>query len=1731
MDESNRRNLITTRAVAKASLTRLAKFIKEYNSDSETQPILVRLQELPKIRDKFEGAQTQLELFEDFELHADDREHFETMYFDVEARMNTLLSSTGNNACRSQGQHSNSSPTTSRRTIKLPTIRLPSFSGDVTQFRHFHDTFVSLIVNNESLDNIQRFHYLLSSLSGEAHSIIANIPVTSANFQGAFETICTRYNNPRLIASAHVNQLLNLPHANKASASELRALLSQTMSNLNAIKALDLSVPLEELLISQLILEKTEISIRREYESTLDPKAFPTLQQLYEFLETKCKSIEIVNSSRSLSLNDKTYHRTHDPSTRNQKTAVRQSYISTNSRCVYCKQAHTLYKCQGFIELAVADRSEFVKRKGLCFNCLKDGHKVTQCKSGGCRTCGNWHHTLIHKDDLLLSEPDHRQQEVAGKKGGGQCLKNSANSASYCSLKVSHSKQILLSTAIVQIEDRNGKLQLCRALLDSGSQSCFISEACAQRLKLRRESKRIPIQGIGDTVSETKHIVSLKISSSYSNFTLSVDCFVLPKVTDNLPEHIIQCSNWNLPTYVQLADPTFYQPGKIDLLLGAEVVSHIQRPGKLVKDFNYPVLQETELGWVLYGRYEDASCSNTSRRPALSCFAKTDTNIERQLRKFWEVEELDQTPRTREENECEEHFVKHTTRDSSGRFMVRLPFRENPQKLGDSHQMAAKRFYLLERRMNRNHSLKQDYINFMDEYQDLDHMEPVPPTAHSAYYMPHHAVVKDSSSTTKTRVVFDCSAKSSNGISLNDLLLVGPTIQQDLCSIIARFRTHSIAFTADIAKMYRQIQVDPRDLTYQRILWRRNPTDSLQKYQLKTVTYGMASAPFLATRCLQQLAEDEIQVYPKEAGILMNDFYVDDCMSGCATVAEALQAQQNLVKLLHKGGFSLRKWCSNSSQLLENIAPELRESQLPLRLDSEVDIRTLGLLWHPGTDSFQIVNNKYLAFHNSPFTKRLVLSIISSIFDPLGLISPVVILCKMFLQRLWQENLTWDEVLSLELIQLWQNMYDRLPMIDNIRISRRILADGPLTDIQLHGFCDASEKAYGSCIYIRSTNEQGSTTVKLLCSKSRVSPLKKLSLPRLELCGALLLARLYKRMVKALNLKISNVYLWTDSTIVLAWLSAPSTRWKTFVGNRVSEIQDATANAEWRHVISRDNPADLISRGMLADFLMDNQFWWEGPSWLLHHPASWPKLCDVPANPEIPEEKQIIACHVLVNKQDDITTRFSRLRKLQRVVAYCFRFMNNCRKPLSERITGDLSLQELQLGLHQSIKMAQRFAYATEIHQLEHNKPLHNASKLKTLNPILDNEHLLRVGGRLQNSDLNFDEKHQIILPQRHHLTKLIIEHEHQRMLHASCQLLLSSLRQQYWIVNGRTVVRHILHQCITCQKLKAETAHQLMGQLPRPRVNAARPFLNCGVDFTGPFYIRSGSRRSKTKDKCYVAIFVCLAVKAIHLEVVSNLSSQAFLAALRRFVSRRGRCQNIYSDNGLNFVGVERELRELQEFFKSNQLSRDLRNFSDLEGITWHFIPPRAPHFGGIWEAGVKSFKYHLRRTMGVMILTLEELTTLTCQIEACLNSRPLIPLSSDPSDPEVLTPGHYLIGQAITSIPQPDLGNAKLSLLSRWETLQHQLQLFWRRWSSDYLHHLQQRSKWTLACPSVKPGALVIVKEDNLPPLSWKLAVIEEVHPGPDELVRVVTVRTPHGLYKRPITKLCLLPEESEL
>jgi hypothetical protein len=616
-------------------------------------------------------------------------------------------------------------------------------------------------------------------------------------------------------------------------------------------------------------------------------------------------------------------------------------------------------------------------------------------------------------------------------------------------------------------------------------------------------------------------------------------------------------------------------------------------------------------------------------------------------------------------------------------------------------------------------------------------------------------------------------------------------------------------------------------------------------------------------------------------------------------------------------------------------------------------------------------------------------------------------------------------------------------------------------------------------------------------------------------------------------MEIDNCYFWSDSMITLAWIRGDPHRWKTFVSNRVTQIQEIVDPERWYHIESSQNPADVISRGLNPDQLLSCQLWWEGPSFLMQSKQFWPNSKPDSLS-EVPEAKEryLVALKVSLSFELDLFERYSSLLKLQRITAYILRFIKNCKLSATDR-TGKpiLTVAEIKSAMIVLIKIVQMQAFSQEIALLTKQKPLQTTSRLICLNPFIDSDGILRVGGRISHSKVSYNQKHQIILPNNHSFSTLLVRNEHNRLGHAGIQAVMASLRLDYWLLNCKSFVKKIIRKCVVCFRSKPSIITNKMGDLPEPRVLPSRPFTNVGLDYAGPLQIKLGKGRGRVKTtKAYICIFVCMAIKAVHIELVCDLTTDSFLNALKRFIARRGLCCNIYSDNATNFVGANKQLKEFYQFLTSDELQQEIHNYSSRNLIQWNFIPPRAPNFGGLWEAAVKSTKFHLIRILGSALLTYDEMNTCLSQIESILNSRPLTPLSTDPNDLQPLTPSHFLIGEPLTSFPQENLTNLRQNRLSRYQLVTQLVQHFWQRWNREYLSTLQQRTKWQQEHPQVmKRNAVVVIHEDNTPPFKWPLGLIVDVHPGKDGIVRVISVKIGDKVFKRPVTKVSLLPFEN--
>ncbi|XP_031351735.1 uncharacterized protein LOC116177021 [Photinus pyralis] len=1562
----------------KVAVTRISETytlaIKSQTDSSQHNLFKIKYDSLEEVYTSFNELHNEvIGLIDEKEFEAQDviRKSTDEFYFKTKEIFNKLFPSKEN--------HSLVSINSQDEKIKLPKITIPVFDGTMLKWPTFYDLFSALVHNNSSLANIHKFQYLISFVQGEPLNLIKSIQTTDANYLIAFNTLVNRYQNKRILAASYWHEIYNVPSMKTSSYKDLRNLLDVFTENLSALQVLEFPVQHWCFILFNLLLQKLDSATRTAFEVKYTEKDIPTYKDLKEFLEKQCKALESVQFVTSQS-NSSSPGKFSKPSNSvkpsfsktpvtsallvNQNAPPKNLPLKNNSNqnqaarnnsqnCKLCNQmAHPLAQCPEFISKTPSERFSFVKQNRVCINCLRYNHLLKDCTSSfNCRVCRYRHHTMMHlpqtvetnrtnaQSDAFINSSSHSinaqsspQPSKTNANISAQSLHNQSNLSSvqastsqpenqvqnYCTSLANAFTQstVLLSTTRVEILDSKGNYQIVRVVLDSGSQANFISQKCLSQLGLTKKRFSIPVQGLNGARACTNGVASCSIRPvGQTQPTFCFDVLVLPNLCTEMPSHIINTNSWSHISNLKLGDDRFHIPAPVDLLLGAEAFAHILKEGRVLGQPGQPTALETVFGWVLLGKTQEVLTPSVHLQTYFSSF---DSSLDSDIRKFWELEAIAAKPQIApEEEKCEEIYRKTVSRDPSGRFIVSLPFRHSEPDLGDTFTMAYRSFKSLETRLIKNPELYNLYSEFMRNYLENGHMTLIasdePKPIHSCY-LPHHGVIKVEKTTSKVRVVFNASAKGSKGISLNDTLLPGPKLQADLSGILVKFRVFPIIFLADIKQMYLQIQLTPEHRDYQRLIWRFNPNDPIKQYRLNTVTFGVTSSPYLAIRTLKELAKQERSKYPNAADILLNNTFMDDICAGSDSLESALALQKEIIALLKAGGFELRKWASNHFKLLSSLAAA--DCQVPVSFDREVssNIKVLGLLYNPSVDKFSFSHSP----SNKPPTKRNILSEIARIFDPLGFLSPVTFLAKHIMQRLWISGIGWDEIPAKPICDIWVQFKLELPRLSQISLPRFIFAE-KLQRCQLLGFCDASEKGYACAVYLRIELPNDTVKSSLIIAKSRVAPLKTVSLPRLELLGAALLAELLKFIIDLLSklISINEVLAFTDSQVVLAWLSSSPHKWKTFVANRVSQVQETIPTVPWYHISSGENPVDCASRGLTPSNLINHPLWFQGPPWILLPRAEWDLVpmdgSNLGKSVALSEQKTCTFAVTLdPNPLDCLVTKFSSILKIQHIIGYVLRFTSNT-KAKSRDHWGVLTEIENQNALRILIRHVQSCSFSDVISQLRTQALI--PKPFRKLAVFLDADGCLRVGGRLKHSDLSFDAKHPYLLPRNHRLTHLLIENMHRKHLHVGLNTVHYLLRQQFWILSARRAIQKVLSQCVKCFRVKPKTFTPLMGDLPSFRICQLKCFSQVALDYAGPLKITMGRHRGAKVMKAYVCIFVCCTTKAIHIELVSDLTSDAFIAAFRRFVARRGKCTNIFSDCGTNFVGARNQLEKLSQF------------------------------------------------------------------------------------------------------------------------------------------------------------------------------------------------------------------------
>ena len=1615
--------------------------------------------------------------------------------------------------------------------VKLPKLTIQPFKGELTAWTTFWDAYEVAIHSNRSLSDIERFNYLRSLLQGPALDAITGLTLTAANYREAVEVLSKRFGNKQRIIDKHMEALLSLDAVpSDTNLKALRHLYDAIESQVRGLKSMGVTPETYGSLLSSVVVAKIPPEIRLIISRKIgdgDRK----LDDLMAIL------LDEVQARERAAASDVSPVKSRERSGRNHSTAA-ALLASTGGgplACYYCQQPHLASACKSVT--AVEERKRILREAGRCFVCLRRGHVVRQCTSRGrCSHCRGRHHGSICGNQKPAEgeakPPDSREgAPVKTNPSGTNPAAAPFKPDTSTTLWTNSSQAVLLQTAkAAGFNPANPKRSgHVRVVFDTGSQRSYVTEHVARNLSLVEEGEQpLTILTFGSNREQTRvcKFVTMGLASR-DGMTKQLRLFVVPTICEPIAcQPISFCqSDFSHLAGIDLADASDGNESmKVDILIGSDQYWELVT-GETRRGDTGPVAIRTMFGWVLSGptsrHVADAAAAclvtHTLRVDGLS---RESQVLDDRLRSFWDLESFGIIDAT---NAVHDEFTT-TVQQVEGRYEVQLPWREGHPVLHDNYQLSLKRLHGLMKRLKQDPAILHEYDATIKSQMQQGIVEIVKCTdepPERVHYLPHHAVVRRNKETTKVRVVYDASARA-DGPSLNECLHVGPKLNQKILDVLLRFRVHRVAIVADIEKAFLMVSVAKKDRDVLRFLWFKDACTEHQdliELRFSRVVFGVSSSPFLLNATIQHHLQKYETEYPDLVGRLRRSLYVDDLATGAESEEQAYEMFVSAKEIMKEAGFNLRKFYTNSRMFQARVNPidclepvedrrplateELEESYASLTLGSGQRLRqgeqkVLGVRWDTSSDQllFNLEEIASTAKVLTP-TKRTIVSLVGSFYDPLGYLAPVVVHFKIFLRQLCKAKLDWDQPLPPELLKEWMVLSQSLQYTQPSSITRGYLSglQGEPISYTLCGFCDASEKAYAGVVYLL-VETRSYQSVKFVAAKTRVAPLQSQTIPRLELLSAVLLARLLSAVTQSLQseLQLCPPHCYTDSTVSLCWIKGINKTWKVFVQNRVNEIRKLTPPDCWRHCPGKDNPADIPSRGLTPLELSVSTLWQNGPPWL---GEGEPRECDGEEDIHLPEEcvaelkgKDQQLAHGLLTT--DSAARLSRVidcerfESLDRLIATTALVLRFCRILLSrvrahETVaTHDLDGEAERLWISE----CQRTVVADK----------NFAHWQKQFDLFQDESGVWRCRGRIQNAAVPYSTKHPVLLPRNHHLTALLVLGAHRRVFHNGVKETLTELRSRFWIVKGRSLVKKVVHQCNVCRRHEGGPfGAPRPPPLPGFRVEEAPPFTFTGVDFAGPLYVKGEAGMKKV----WIRLYTCCVVRAVHLDLVSDQTTPAFLRCFKRFVARRGLPLQMVSDNGKTFKAAAKALRD----------------------VKWVFNVPKAPWWGGVFERMVRCVKRCLRKMVGQAKLLEDELLTSLVEVEAVLNSRPLTVVSAEDLE-EPLTPSHLIVGRRLLSsattapCPEPDEFQPGTvdDLTRRSRYLNAALDHFWRRWSKEYLIGLREMHshyKKSSRTPRVAVGDVVIIHSDDQPRGMWRLGKVEELLTGPDGEHRAAVLR----------------------
>ncbi|XP_028395685.1 uncharacterized protein LOC114519713 [Dendronephthya gigantea] len=1287
---------------------------------------------------------------------------------------------------------------------------------------------------------------------------------------------------------------------------------------------------------------------------------------------------------------------------------TRNPETKASERCPCCNKDHPLDDCTEFMKKSMENRKSLLMGKILCFSCYGSNHIAKGCtQKKTCKTCNKKHPTTLHIPDFKFIDNKNSSAAKNDRDNKEKEIKNGC--ISQCESVIYH------AILPVRVKQKDGeKSVVTYAFYDNGSGGSFMTENLQQQLGIEGVKTALQLGTMhGQSYIKSDVLTDLIVTDLNDENPVEIEKLYtrkfIPVEHNQIPTPEI-VSNWIHLEKIGKEIPKYIPDLEIGLLIGNNCIPAHEPLKVISSNGNGPFAVLLPHGWTVGGPLRsEPSQSDTHKVSVNRVVVREIQNVKEIITPkllldalaidFNEYSAVSTDSDGKGYSYEDKLFLKKVengVRYNEGHYEIPLPFRTENIEMPNNKMQAIKRAEWQKKKMLKNEKYREDYKTFMEDVIAKGYAERIPaesplPENGKVWYIPHHGVYHPKKPE-KIRVVFDCSSRF-QGTSINDQLLSGPNLTNTLVGVLTRFRQEPIGFMGDIEAMFYQVRVPTTQRDFLRFLWWPNADleSNIEEYRMTVHLFGAVSSPSCSNFALKKTAYDNEEEFgPLVARTIKRNFYVDDCLKSAKTVRTAIKLIDDLRDSCAKGGFRLTKFTSNSRAVLQSIPVEDRSKELK-NLDLHYGKlpleRALGVYWCIESDTFEF----RVTLNSKPLTRRGILSTVSSVYDPLGFVAPFILPAKKLLQELCQNRrLSWDDEIPYECHVQSSKWLNELQALAHLKINRSLTPRdfGEIVSRQFHLFSDASLYGYGSIAYLRLKDRKGRIHCAFLMAKSRLTPVKFVTIPRLELVAAALSARLGRLLNDEVEDKPSTIVYHTDSTTVLRYIMNDYTRFHVFVANRIQLIRDLTDPIQWRYVQSTDNPADYASRGMDGKTLLKQSKWIHGPDFLWEEEEKWPEqplsLGEASAND--PEVKKIISSSVSIidNSYSSINKLFefySNWLRLKRAVAIMLRVRRllierKLRKNIPSksphgitrkklRCTATtrsepllqvqpITLQELEVAEDAIIRCVQAQSYGEEIRaindimttsknesrmQVKRKKTeIKRTSSIYQLNPFLY-QGILRVGGRLSKAEVPEAMKHPYVLPRKSHVTMLIIRHIHQSLGHVGRAHVLAALRKKYWVVSANSAVRHLLFKCVTCRRIRATPNEQKMADLPAERVNPAPPFTYVGVDYFGPFQIKE--RRKVLKR--YGALFTCLLSRAIHIEVSNSLDTDSFIHALRRFVAQRGPVRQIRCDNGTNFIGAK---SELVKAFEEMDQARIQNTMVQME-IEWIFNPPASRAYG----------------------------------------------------------------------------------------------------------------------------------------------------------------------------------------